>query len=109
LRHGTPGGPTSFDTRLALQSDGRTGEWQTLEIQAIGDAIHVTLNDNYMGTGSAGGNARGYIGLQGGIAARTQESSTSPDRMPAFSPAEPVATSTTPRNPQLCRGAAGTS
>ena len=64
LRHGNPGGPTSFDTRLALQSYGRTGEWQTLEIQAIGDAIHVTLNDNYLGTGSAGGNARGYIGLQ---------------------------------------------
>ena len=64
LRHGNPGGPTSFDTRLALQSYGRTGEWQTLEIQAIGDAIHVTLNDNYLGTASAGGNARGYIGLQ---------------------------------------------
>ena len=50
LRHGNPGGPTSFDTRLALRSYGRTGEWQTLEIQAIGDAIHVTLNDNYLGT-----------------------------------------------------------
>lgn len=76
LRHGNPGGPTSFDTRLALQSYGRTGEWQTLEIQAIGDAIHVTLNDNYLGTASAGGNARGYVGLQaetGGIEFRSVE------------------------------------
>ncbi len=64
LRHGNPGGPTSFDTDLALQSYGQTGDWQTLEIQAIGDAIHVTLNGNYLGYGSAGGNARGYIGLQ---------------------------------------------
>src|SRR5688572_1713029 len=70
LRHGNPGGPTSFDTRTALRSYGKTGEWQTLEIQAIGDAIHVTLNGNYLGAASAGGNARGYIGLQaetGGI------------------------------------------
>ena len=64
LRHGNPGGPTSFDTRTALQSYGRTGEWQTLEIQAIGDAIHVTLNGNYPRHGLGRGNARGYIGLQ---------------------------------------------
>jgi hypothetical protein len=76
LRHGNPGGPTSFDTRTALRSYGQTGEWQALEIQAIGDAIHVTLNDHYLGTGSAGGNARGYIGLQaetGAIEFRTVE------------------------------------
>lgn len=76
LRHGNPGGPTSFDTRTALLSYGRTNEWQTLEIQAIGDAIHVTLNGNYLGTASAGGNARGYIGLQaetGGIEFRRVE------------------------------------
>src|SRR5687767_1525025 len=74
LRHGNPGGPTSFDTRTALRSYGKTGEWQTLEIQAIGDAIHVTLNGNYLGAASAGGNARGYIGLQaetGGIEFRS--------------------------------------
>jgi hypothetical protein len=64
LRHGNEGGPTSFDTRMALLSYGKTGEWQQLEIQAIGDAIHVTLNGRYLGTGSAGGNAKGYIGLQ---------------------------------------------
>ena len=76
LRHGNAGGPTSFDTRTALKSYGKTGEWQTLEIQAIGDAIHVTLNGNYLGTASAGGNARGYIGLQaetGGIEFRSIE------------------------------------
>lgn len=55
LRHGNPGGPTSFDTRTALRSYGRTGDWQMLEIQAIGDAIHVTLNGNYLGVASAGG------------------------------------------------------
>jgi hypothetical protein len=64
LRHGNPGGPTSFDTRTALRSYGKTGEWQALEVQAIGDAIHVTLNGNYLGAASAGGNARGYVGLQ---------------------------------------------
>lgn len=76
LRHGNPGGPTSFDTRTALRSYGKTGEWQTLEIQAIGDAIHVTLNGNYLGVASAGGNAKGYIGLQaetGGIEFRSVE------------------------------------
>ena len=76
LRHGNPGGPTSFDTRTALRSYGKTGEWQTLEIQAIGDAIHVTLNGNYLGVASAGGNARGHIGLQaetGGIEFRSIE------------------------------------
>lgn len=64
LRHGNEGGPTQFDTRTALLSYGKTGEWQTLEIQALGDAIHVTLNGRYLGVGSAGGNTRGYIGLQ---------------------------------------------
>jgi hypothetical protein len=74
LRHGNPGGPTSFDTRTALRSYGKTGEWQTLEVQAVGDTIHVTLNGNYLGAASAGGNARGYIGLQaetGGIEFRS--------------------------------------
>ena len=64
LRHGNLGGPTTFDTRMALLSYGNTGEWQHLEIQAIGDAIHVTLNGRYLGVASAGGNAKGYIGLQ---------------------------------------------
>ena len=76
LRHGNPGGPTSFDTQTALQAYRQTGEWQTLEIQAIGDAIHVTLNDNYLGVASAGGRANGYIGLQsetGGIEFRSIE------------------------------------
>lgn len=76
LRHGNPGGPTAFDTRLALTSYRKTGDWQTLEIQAIGDAIHVTMNGNFLGTGSAGGNVRGFIGLQaetGGIEFRTVE------------------------------------
>ena len=76
LRHGNLGGPTSFDTRTALLSYGKTGDWQTLEIQAIGDAIHVTLNGNFLGTASAGGNARGFIGLQaetGAIEFRTVE------------------------------------
>jgi len=76
LRHGNLGGPTSFDTRTALLSYGRTGEWQTLEIQAVGDAIHVTLNGNFLGTASAGGNARGHLGLQaetGGIEFRSVE------------------------------------
>jgi len=76
LRHGNPGGPTSFDTRTALRSYGQTGEWQSLEIHAIGDAIHVTLNDNYLGVASAGGNTGGYIGVQaetGGIEFRSIE------------------------------------
>lgn len=64
LRHGNEGGPTQFDTRTALLAYGKTGEWQQLEIQALGDAIHVTLNGRYLGVGSAGGNTRGYIGLQ---------------------------------------------
>lgn len=64
LRHGNPGGPTSFDTRTALLAYGKTGEWQHLEIQAVGDAIHVTLNGRYLGVASAGGAQRGYIGLQ---------------------------------------------
>ncbi len=64
LRHGNNGGPTSFDTQAALLSYGQTGEWQQLEIQAVGDAIHVTLNGRYLGAASAGGSAEGYIGLQ---------------------------------------------
>ena len=64
LRHGNAGGPTSFDTQAALLSYGQTGEWQQMEIQAIGDAIHVTLNGRFLGVASAGGNDEGYIGLQ---------------------------------------------
>ncbi|MDH4124487.1 MAG: DUF1080 domain-containing protein [Gammaproteobacteria bacterium] len=74
LRHGNPGGPTSFDTGTALQAYGPTGAWQTLEIQAIGDAVHVTLNDHYLGVASAGGSSEGYIGIQaetGGIEFRS--------------------------------------
>ena len=76
LRHGNPGGPTTFDTRVALRSYGQTGEWQTMEVQAVADSIYVTLNDHYLGRASAGGNSSGFIGLQaetGGIEFRSIE------------------------------------
>jgi hypothetical protein len=88
LRHGNVGGPTTFDTQAALLSYRQTGEWQEMEIQAVGDAIHVTLNGRYLGAASSGGNLEGYIGLQaetGGIEFQSVEiyegspATTSPD------------------------------
>jgi len=59
------GGPTYFDTEMALRSYPDTGEWQTHEIQVVGDFVTVLLNDRLLGSGYLGGGAdSGHIGLQ---------------------------------------------
>jgi hypothetical protein len=64
LYHDVDGGPVTFDTQTALRTYGTTGEWQTHEIQVIGGAITVLLNDRFLGRAYAGLPASGYIGLQ---------------------------------------------
>jgi hypothetical protein len=59
-----PGGPDWFDTGMALRTYGDTGEWQTHEIQVVGDFATVLLNDRLLGMGYVGQDASGYIGIQ---------------------------------------------
>jgi hypothetical protein len=64
LYHDVDGGPVTFDTATALKRYGRTNEWQTYEIQVIGGAVTVLLNDYFLGRAYAGMPASGYIGIQ---------------------------------------------
>lgn len=64
LLHGLEGGPTTFDTAAALRSYGKTGEWQTFEIHAIGETVTVSLNGHFLGRASIGTARSGFIGIQ---------------------------------------------
>jgi hypothetical protein len=64
-RHGNKGGETTFDSAAALQVAKPTGEWQTLEIEVVGETLNVTLNGTVITRATGLANRRGYIGVQG--------------------------------------------
>lgn len=64
LLHGLEGGPTTFDTAAAMRAYGKTGEWQTVEIQAVGETVTVSINGHFVGRASIGAVRAGFIGIQ---------------------------------------------
>ena len=67
FRHGTPDGELVFDEAKASSASRATGEWQTLEIDAIGDRLTVRLNGTEVMRAGNIANARGYVGIQGEV------------------------------------------
>jgi hypothetical protein len=63
-RHGNPGGTTNFDSAAAMQSARKTGEWQTIEIEARGGELTVTLNGVVVTRATSIVNPTGNIGIQ---------------------------------------------
>ncbi|HZI51653.1 MAG TPA: DUF1080 domain-containing protein [Terriglobia bacterium] len=64
-RHGNRGGQTTFDSAVALGAAKPTGEWQTLELEVVGEMLTVTLNGTVVTRATGLANPRGYVGLQG--------------------------------------------
>jgi hypothetical protein len=64
FRHGKPQGETRFDPADAERLSLGTGVWQTLEVEAAGDTLTVTLNGEPLTEALAIENPSGYIGIQ---------------------------------------------
>ena len=64
-RHGNRGGETIFDSATALRVAKPTSEWQTFEIEVVGETLNVTLNGTVVTRATGLANRRGFIGLQG--------------------------------------------
>ena len=69
FRHGMPDGELTFDETVAARLSKPTGEWQTIEIDAIGDRLAVGLNGVELSRAGNIANARGYIGVQAEVGA----------------------------------------
>ena len=65
FRHGTPAGETSFDAAAVEKAAKPTGEWQSLEVDVLGDRLSARLNGTEVLRAATIVNATGYIGLQG--------------------------------------------
>ena len=65
FRHGMPPGDTDFDAAAAARLSTGTGQWQTLEIEVIGEKLSVKLNDTVLTRAGGIVNPSGYIGIQG--------------------------------------------
>ncbi|HEX7081431.1 MAG TPA: DUF1080 domain-containing protein [Gammaproteobacteria bacterium] len=64
FRHGRPSGDMRFDEALAERTSTGTGEWQTLEIDMVGESLTVKLNGVQLTEASDIVNPTGYIGIQ---------------------------------------------
>ena len=64
-RHGNRGGETTFDSAAALRLAKPSSEWQTFEIEVVGETLNVTLNGTVVTRATGLANRRGFIGLQG--------------------------------------------
>jgi hypothetical protein len=65
FRHGLPDGPIRFDPADSARLSKPAGEWQTLEIEAVGERLAVRLNDEALMEAEGLVNPDGHIGLQG--------------------------------------------
>ena len=64
-----PDGELEYDPVVAGTLSRPTGEWQTLEIDAVGDRLAVRLNGSELMRAGNIGNPRGYIGIQAEVGA----------------------------------------
>ena len=65
FRHGTPQGEAAFDAAAVEKLAKATGEWQLLEVEAIGDRLTARFNGTEVLRAGGLVNPTGYIGLQG--------------------------------------------
>jgi hypothetical protein len=65
FRHGVPPGDLAFDPALVGKVTKATGEWQLLEVDAIGESLAARLNGTDVMRAGNIATARGFIGLQG--------------------------------------------
>lgn len=64
-RHRVAPGETTFHADAAIGAVRPTGEWQLVEIEAVGDRIGASLNGVQVLEAEGIVNSRGYIGIQG--------------------------------------------
>jgi hypothetical protein len=64
FRHHTPAGRAELDEDAVARAYRGTGEWHTLEIEAIGSHLMIRLNAVEIGGADNIVNATGYIGVQ---------------------------------------------
>ncbi len=64
FRHGKPDGETRFDPADAERLSLGTGEWQTLEIDVVGETLRVRLNGEPLTEALGIENPTGFIGIQ---------------------------------------------
>jgi hypothetical protein len=64
FRHGLPDGAIIFDPAQAARQSRPIGEWQTMQIDAIGDRLAVTLNGAPVMQAEGIVRPEGYIGFQ---------------------------------------------
>jgi hypothetical protein len=69
FRHGMPDGELTFDEATAARLSKPAGEWQTIEIDAVGDRLTVRLNGSELSRAGNIANPRGYIGIQAEVGA----------------------------------------
>ena len=65
FRHGMPPGDLVFDPAVVSTLAKPTGEWQTLEVDVVGDRLAVRFNGSEVMRAGGIANASGFIGLQG--------------------------------------------
>jgi hypothetical protein len=64
FRHGMPDGEISFDPADAARLSKPNGEWQVLELDAIGSQLVVRLNGSELSRAGNIANPTGYLGIQ---------------------------------------------
>jgi hypothetical protein len=64
FRHGMPDGELSFNPADASRLSRPNGEWQVIEVDAIGDRLAVRLNGSEISRAGNIANPRGYVGIQ---------------------------------------------
>jgi hypothetical protein len=65
FRHGMPPGKTTFDPAVVEKLAKPTGEWQTLEVDVVGDLLVARFNGAEVLRAAGLANASGHVGLQG--------------------------------------------
>jgi hypothetical protein len=65
FRHGMPPGETTFDAAAVEKLARATGDWQTIEVDVMGDRLVARFNGGEVLKAGGIANASGYIGLQG--------------------------------------------
>jgi hypothetical protein len=69
FRHGMPTGDLTFDPAVVDKVVRPTGEWQTLEVDVLGEQLTVRLNGTEVMRAGGIANPRGFVGLQGEVGA----------------------------------------
>ena len=64
FRHQTPEGESVLDEEALARAYRGTGEWHTIEIEAVGDRLTIHLNGIEIGRAGNIVNSRGYVGIQ---------------------------------------------